>query len=1417
MTKRLCRTLFCAAVAFGLSACKVGLDTPSDAQIACRTSADCPSGWRCNPNRQRCQAGDTNSVPVVTVRGAPAGGRGGATQAFEVEVSDADGAPAGTSLVDLTVSYTLDGSTFCAATLAAPAVDLAATELGATHALSWDLLADSDLGTAQPAACRLPAVQLDRQGDGTASEAAVAYTPGVRLRVGAVDDGTPPATSVAALGEPFAVGNLAATLALELDGPEVSLAVPITVRAVDASADVVDLEVQFRLASDPAGAWRLPDLAGATTNVLSATTLAQAPPSLLVWHTDAPLGTAQVAGGVGLTNSAGVVLRARAIDHGLSGAPTYGPWVEQTLDVKNQSPPVMGSVTLAGGEAGASSSLLYVEYQVTDRQRDPVDVELEWRSGGSATWRPATPYPSVLHSGRHGLASDADSTSTTLHTFVWDVGADLPALDAGVELRIRAADDGSTSAWLVAEVPFPVGIDSVGGFEAVHTETQNLPTGTNLNTPLLLTGDFNGDGNVDLVASTQTTGLRLWPGSASGAFGAPADVAIPSFRGAATTGDFNGDGITDVAVKSRDDDAQIALGGAAGLTVVATPVSSPFNKSPRIGAGDFNGDGRSDLAIGGLTGVRVARSNGNGTFTVDGADLGGGDAYAVTAGDFDGDGDDDLAYAVPSGPGSGDNSGSVRMPMSIRVHLGQKGATTGIVSATAEEAAVGLATTVDATTLHDLVLGAGDLDGDGVDELLVSDIFFIGFMRTRVLGRPGGWQRLAQAEAAGNALAVHWDAPGPTVAQGRVVVATAGEAVAYAYDPAAGLLKLAAQPLLGASVDLAFVDANGDALPDVAVSTGSAGTGAVRVFRQAAAAAIPPGAAAPAGGVSVAPGTRALLAGDLDGDGIADVLVGDAIRGSLHTVAPFLGGSRSDRGTLALSIAADPTRLFPDGQNDQAASNNIGFGDVNGDGALDALLSAESGTYFVATANGPDDPFRFARGKLVGSGATGPGYGPVLTADLDADLRDDAIVHEFVNPWVSRSRGAAGTLTSWLTQQQNPGFPVAFAAVGDLSGDGVPDLVAVNGLAASVAIYVATPGGAGPFAAPCTSAVAAIPASAAVGDVDGDGRNELVLSTTTALVAYGWTGACPLALERSSAAPGALQGLQLVDVNADGVLDAAGVPTGGSPYLLGVHFGVEAQGQATGAFGARVATGASFSAEVWDAADANRDGIPDFYGVDANTLRVYPGARWADRPAWTASLPAARVLAPGAGLGGLDRFGKARTFDLVLRPVVDRASRLTSAASADADFVEAMVRGGRNPLAAGWRAASKAWRLEGDWLTDVALRAAGRVVVPRSRLAALGAGALVEVELPLYGSLPAPSQVRVVCRQTVGFALDGADGLRRTADGRARFIADEEWVELPVDPDGNLATGAGPRYAIAAGKARLLLDRLGVCRVFGLP
>jgi Ca2+-binding RTX toxin-like protein len=112
------------------------------------------------------------------------------------------------------------------------------------------------------------------------------------------------------------------------------------------------------------------------------------------------------------------------------------------------------------------------------------------------------------------------------------------------------------------------------------------------------TGDFNGDGRVDLMWRSSDGTITDWLGQANGGFagnGNNFNAHADSSWQVIGTGDFNGDGRADLLWRSTDGTVTDWLGQANG-SFVGNNFSTHADPSWQvIGTGDFNGDGRTDL------------------------------------------------------------------------------------------------------------------------------------------------------------------------------------------------------------------------------------------------------------------------------------------------------------------------------------------------------------------------------------------------------------------------------------------------------------------------------------------------------------------------------------------------------------------------------------------------------------------------------------------------------------------------------------------------------------------------------------------------------------------------------------------------------------------------------------------------------
>ena len=481
-------------------------------------------------------------------------------------------------------------------------------------------------------------------------------------------------------------------------------------------------------------------------------------------------------------------------------------------------------------------------------------------------------------------------------------------------------------------------------------------------------------------------------------------------------GDIDGDGIPDMvagapARNARTGSAYVMLLNADGTVKRTVEMVNPEGTSGRqqgnafgssvAGIGDIDGDGIPDMAAGasgkqsntGAAYVVLLNADGTAKSTQSmlGADgspsVAGGDSFGTSVagiGDIDGDGVPDAAVGATVGAGGGRSRGTVHV-----ILLTDSGGIKGSYQ-------------INGTSPH--IPSSADFDLFGASLALVGDIDRDGRAELAV-GVPGDDEH-TQGFDGGAVYIVRLDHPAPAGSgEARYAGPVGNDAVS---------LPVSGGDELGYAI-ASIGDINDDGVPDVAVGarsddTGGRNRGAAYVVMMNADGSVDKHAkiASGTGGGPVLAngdnfGSGVTGTGDMDGDGIPDIAVGAGGTGSGSSAsvgAAYLLLLNRD-GTAKSSTRIDSsTELVP----------RLIAGDVFGDSISSADLDAD-GTADIA----------------VGApGYTGRGTGAVHVLLMNQDRTVKS---------ASTIRDGSGVS---ISAQDSFGEAVSF--VGDLDGDGVPDL-----------------------------------------------------------------------------------------------------------------------------------------------------------------------------------------------------------------------------------------------------------------------------------------------------------------------------------------------------------------------------------------
>jgi gliding motility-associated-like protein len=229
--------------------------------------------------------------------------------------------------------------------------------------------------------------------------------------------------------------------------------------------------------------------------------------------------------------------------------------------------------------------------------------------------------------------------------------------------------------------------------------------------------------------------------------------------------------------------------------------------------------------------------------------------------------------------------------------------------------------------------------------------------------------------------------------------------------------------------------------------------------------------------------------GDLDGDGKQDIAVANYTNGQLSVYKNL-----STPGTI--SVATRVTYSIP------AFTDDVSIADIDGDGKQDLIISASiQGLIVLRNQGSPGviDATTFAAGVTF---ATGANAYPIALGDLDGDGKLDAIVPN-ANTYtlsVLRNTSTPGSVSfaASVTLTTNTGTPTAgfgtgYVSLGDIDGDNKLDIVAVSNTVTKLSLFrnTSTPGSL-TFDPRFDIATTGIGAAPPLSDLNGDGKLDLV-------------------------------------------------------------------------------------------------------------------------------------------------------------------------------------------------------------------------------------------------------------------------------------------------------------------------------------
>jgi hypothetical protein len=783
--------------------------------------------------------------------------------------------------------------------------------------------------------------------------------------------------------------------------------------------------------------------------------------------------------------------------------------------LRNQTPPRIEPVFVKS-DGALHNGLVPITYLLVDDEGDPADVLFEFSVDEGQTWAPCSEATLPASEGVEALAA---SRGGVAHTWIWDSSASIALFSPSV--RVRATASGALSGPgpttpLVQQRP--VGLAPAIGREILFADPVRQTAFESA--PYATVAQLDGDGIPDLAYVTLPgqLGVRLGDaagGAWAGTFGAAVYQPLFADGGAVAAGDVTCDGVVDLVTTTNGN--YFSGGGTPGV-------------------------------------LQLWRGAGNGTFApAPGSPIATGvDSEDLHVADLDGDGHLDVVLVA-------------------------RGGSAKVLFSDGAAPACALAEVVDLAGGGGFTIGVGDLDADGLQDVVFGDgTVYHGAPRasgsrftagTKVPGLNGGAVDLADVDGDGDADVV---APGFAArSDGR-----RGFDATSTFSVGAGPMHVAAADLnRDGLLDLVSVNFSGGDL-SVQMATDRGGVwegGFVDAFS------IEPSFGLQPNQISTA---------DLDGDGQLDLVVADRSAG-VETLVSVSGSAFGAGGLRGAQVFA----------TDEFESANAFPADLDLDGVTDLLVGGFDGSLVLGSRAGRAPGGLFLPGERVdfADDVVMPAPG-----DFDADGFFDLVV---AYPTISFSFSPAVTASLFHGRPRQGGASFVAGTAPPLSvttelarcaeslfidGDPWLDVLVVTSGAGAATARPFLGSATGDFTAGPTTGLGGEVWEAStceLADLDGDGLLDLALQNGS-LWKLAPSGALTLF---GTVPPGTFA---LVDFDRDGIVDvltARTLPTG-----VEVRRGGGVEGVGDGTF-TLVDTASGFPGTITDlvAVDVDADGTVD--------------------------------------------------------------------------------------------------------------------------------------------------------------------------------------------------------------------------------